>query len=83
MSNVKVRKNGWYLGRWGEHSSLTVYYIYNNTVSEMGGLFNPNSYHWIADEPLDLESIRLLMMNGGLVNAVKVVNKDSMYNIAS
>lgn len=77
MSDGKVRKNGWYLGRRGGHSSLTIYYIYNNTVAEMGSFFNTNSYHWITDEPLDLESIRLLMMNGGLENAVEVVNNDS------
>jgi hypothetical protein len=61
MSNDKVRPDGWYLGRWGEHSSLVICYIHNNTVADitdMGSFYNPNSYHWIADEPLDLESIR-------------------------
>lgn len=36
MSNVKVRPNGWYLGRWSENSRLTVYYIYCNKVTVDG-----------------------------------------------
>lgn len=63
MSNVKVRPNGWYLGRWSENSRLTVYYIYCNKVSEMGSYFDTNTYHWIADEPLDLEKIKFITEN--------------------
>lgn len=79
MSNDKVvRPDGWYLGKWGEYSRLTIYYVYCGRVSEMGGYFDPECYHWIADEPLDLECIKLLQMNGGLQNAVELVKKDAI-----
>lgn len=83
MSNVKVRPVGYYLVRDCEGGELGVVslskYTYGAAVFSAGTEVEwaVADFHWIADEPLDLESIILLMMNGGLENAVKVVHEDS------
>lgn len=79
MSNVKVRRDGYYLARYWKEESLCIIEIKGGDIiyGADDWSLTVENFHWIADEPLDLESIRLLMMNGGLENAVEVVNKDS------
>lgn len=84
MSNVKVRPDGYYLARyWNEELCIIEINRGDITYGADDWSLTVENFHWIADVPLDLESIRLLMMNGGLENAVEVVHKDSMYNIVS
>lgn len=62
MSNVKVRKGGYYLCRHFEDGGLSIETVTNNELY-IGGeyySFEDIHIHWIADEPLDLESIRLI-----------------------
>lgn len=94
MSNVKEREDGLYLVKLksGRLDIIELKNLPSGVVCAkvLGAgedyyvdqdIEDDNDYSWISDKPLDLESIRLLMMNGGLENAVKVVHKDSMYNI--
>lgn len=80
MSNDKVvRPDGYYLVRHYSGSSLQVEIIHRGDLYCNGEYYSLDaiSIHWIADEPLDLECIKLLQMNGGLQNAVELVKKDA------
>jgi hypothetical protein len=64
MSNDKVRPDGYYLVRWGEDDELSIEDIWGgqwwDERREEGTLVEEMDFYWIADEPLDLESIRLI-----------------------
>jgi len=85
MSNDKVvRPDGYYLAREFKDGTLEVVKVINDdsrvvAVFSVGTDYEAsiNIFHWIAEEPLDLECIKLLQMNGGLQNAVDLVNKDA------
>lgn len=83
MFGNNVRPSGYYLAKDREEDGTDVVRIITDksgTEVLLAGVevgYAVEDFYWISDEPLDLESIRLLMMNGGLENAVKVVHKDS------
>lgn len=69
MSNVKVRPDGYYLARDCEGGELGVVSLYKDTYGT--AVFSAGTevewsitdFHWIADEPLDLEKIKFITEN--------------------
>lgn len=59
MSNVKVRKDGWYLVRHFNGMGLSVEKVHNGELYFNGEYypFNGIHLHWISDEPLNLEDL--------------------------
>lgn len=69
MSNVNEREAGFYLARLYEHSKLQVVYVYGGYGAGMieitgnADVYTADKFHWVADEPLDLEKIKFITEN--------------------
>lgn len=62
MSNVNVREDGYYLARYWNEEELCIIEINGGDITYGADDWSLtlNNFIWIADEPLDLDSVRLI-----------------------